>query len=67
MLLPQKLEYVYIIVNIFVNKKVILKILASKRNGFNGLCLCKKTLKQCLSYEGHTLYHCDLSKCFVYT
>ena len=52
MVLPQKLEYVYIIVNIFVNMQSILKILASKRNGFKGVCLCKKTLQQCFSYEG---------------
>ena len=30
MVLPQKLEYVYIIANIFVNTQSILKILASK-------------------------------------
>ena len=52
MVLPQKLEYVYIIVNIFVNTQLILKIIASKCNVFNGLCLCRKTLQQCLSYEG---------------
>ena len=67
MVLPQKLEYVYIIVNIFVNTQSILKILASKYDVFNGLCLCKKTLQQCLSYEGHNFYHNDLSKCFVIT
>ena len=44
MVLPQKLEYVYIIVNIFVNTPLILKILTSKCNGFNGLCLCKKNI-----------------------
>ena len=44
MVLPQKLEYVHIIINIFVNTKSILKI--------NGLCLCKKTLQQFLIYEG---------------
>ena len=43
-LLPQKLEYVYIIVNIFVNTQSILKIIASKCNVFNGLCLCKKNI-----------------------
>ena len=42
MVLPQKLEYVYITVNIFVNTQSILKIQASKREGFKGLCLCKK-------------------------
>ena len=40
MVLPQKLKYVYIIVNIFANTQSILKILASKRNVFNGLYLC---------------------------
>ena len=44
-LLPQKWEYVYIIVNIFVNKQSNLKILASKRNGFKGLYLCKNKLQ----------------------
>ena len=52
MVLPQKLEYVHISINIFVNTKSILKVTASKCNVFNGLCLCKKTLQQCLSYEG---------------
>ena len=42
MVLPQKLEYVYIIANIFVNTQSILKIVASKCNGFKGLCLRKK-------------------------
>ena len=42
MVLPQKLEYVYIIVNIFVNTQSILKIIASKCNVFNGLCLFKE-------------------------
>ena len=42
MVLPHKLEYVYIIVNIFVNMQSILKIIAAKCNVFNGLCLCKK-------------------------
>ena len=46
-----KLEYVCIIANIFVNTQSILKIPASKRDGFEGLCLCKKILQQCLSYE----------------
>ena len=41
-MVPQKLEYVYIIANIFVNTQSILTIIASKRNGFKGLCLCKK-------------------------
>ena len=50
--ITSKLEYVYIIVNIFVNTRIILKIIASKCNVFNGLCLCKKTLQQCLNYEG---------------
>ena len=31
---------------------IFFKILALKRNGFKGLCLCKKILQQCLSYEG---------------
>ena len=52
MVLLQKLEYVYIIADIFVNTQSILKILASKHNGFKELCLFKKTLQQCLSYEG---------------
>ena len=52
MVLPQKLEYVHIIINIFVNTKSIFKIIASKCNVFNGLCLCEKTLQQCLSSEG---------------
>ena len=52
MVLPQKLEYVHIIINIFVNTKSILKIMTSKCNVFNGVCLCKKTLQQCLRYEG---------------
>ena len=43
MVLPEQLEYVYIVVNIFVNTQSILMILTSKRNGFNGLCLCKKS------------------------
>ena len=34
MVLPQKLKYVYKIVNIFVNMQSILKIPASKCNGF---------------------------------
>ena len=42
MVLPQKLEYVYRIVNIFVNTQSMLKILASKRNNINGLFPCKK-------------------------
>ena len=42
MVLPQKLDYVYIIVNIFVHTQSIVKIIASKCNIFNGLCLCKK-------------------------
>ena len=42
MVLPQKLEYLYIIVNIFANTQSILKILALKRDGFDDLCLCKK-------------------------
>ena len=37
MVLPKKFEYLYRIVNIFVNMQSILKILASKYNGFNGL------------------------------
>ena len=59
MIPPQKLEYVYIIVNIFVNRQYILKILTSKRKGFNGLCLglCKKILQQCLSYEDQCRSH----------
>ena len=52
-----KLEYVYIIVNICVNQQSILNILASKRNGYNGFCLCKKTLQQCFSYEGQFRSH----------
>ena len=35
MVLPEKLKYVYIIGNIFVNSRSILKILASKSNVFN--------------------------------
>ena len=42
MVLPQKWDCVYIIVNIFVNTQSILKIIASKCNVLNGLCLCKK-------------------------
>ena len=42
MVLPQNLEYVYIIVNIFGNTQSILKIIASKCNVFKGVCLCKK-------------------------
>ena len=43
MVLLQKLDYVYIIVNIFCNTHSILKILASKRNNFalffyHGIC-----------------------------
>ena len=49
--LPKKLVYVYIIANIFVNTQSILNILATKRNGFNGLCF-NGLLQQCLSYEG---------------
>ena len=41
MVLPQKLKYVYIIVNIFVNTQSILKILVSNYNVFNGLYFCK--------------------------
>ena len=70
MVLPQKLEYVYIIVNIFVNTQSILNILASKRNGFKGLCLCKKHYSNVYVMkvnEGHNLYHSDLSRCFVIT
>ena len=56
MVLPLKLVYVhvdlYIIVNIFVNTQSILTILTPKRNGFDGLCLCKNTLQQFLSYDG---------------
>ena len=52
MVLPQKLDYVYIIVNIFVNTQSILMNKAPKRNVFKDVCLCKKTLQQCLSYEG---------------
>ena len=52
MVLPKKLEYVYIIANILVNTQSILKILASKRNGLKGLCLCKIILQQCVSYDG---------------
>ena len=44
MVLPQKLDYVYIIVNIFVNTQSILKIIAPKCNVFNGLCLCEKNI-----------------------
>ena len=40
MILPKKLEYVYIIVNIVVNTQLILKILTAKSNGVNCLCLC---------------------------
>ena len=43
----QKVEYVYIIVNILVNAQSNLKIIASKCKFFNGLCLCMKTLQQC--------------------
>ena len=53
MVLPKNLEYVYIIVNIFVNTQSILKILVSKRNGFNGLCLCKNIHNRCFV---NTLY-----------
>ena len=52
MVLPQELEYVYILVNIFVNTQSILKVIVLKCNVFNGLCLCKKKLQQCLSYKG---------------
>ena len=52
MILPHKLDYVYIIGNIFVNTQSILKIIASKCNVFNDLCLCEKTLQQCVNYEG---------------
>ena len=39
MVLPQKLDNVFIIVNIFVNTQSILKIIVSTCNVFNGLCL----------------------------
>ena len=32
--------------------EVNFKDIASKCNVFNGSCLCKKTLHQCLRYEG---------------
>ena len=52
MVLLEELEYIHIIITIFVNTKSILDIIALKCNVFNGLCLCKKTLQQCLRYEG---------------
>ena len=42
MVLPQKLEYLYIIVNIFANTQSILKILPLKRDGFDEYVFVKK-------------------------
>ena len=52
MVLQEKNRYVYIIGNIFVNTQSILKILAPKCNVLNVYYICRKTLSQCLAYEG---------------
>ena len=58
MVLPQKLEYVYIIGNIFVNTQSMLNIIASKCNFL--MVLCKKMNVQVMKVnEGHILYHSD--------
>ena len=66
MVSQDKMRYVYIIGNSFVNTQSLLKILASKRNGFNVEYnfMYRKTLFQFLSYEGSKRYqpHATVTK-----
>ena len=54
MVSQEKMKYVYIIGNIFVNTQSFLKILAPKCNVFNVYYICRKTSLQVMKVKkGH--------------